>query len=383
MLTAFADCPDAIRTSIEIADRCNVELHFGKHQFPVYAVPENRRLEDYLRDRCRDGLEERLTTLLEQNPDLDVESYRTRLEEEIETIISTGFAGYFLIVADFVNFAKDRGIPVGPGRGSAAGSLVSYALKITDIDPIRYNLLFERFLNPERVTMPDIDIDFCYERRDEVDALCPRKIRARPGRQHHHVRNIEGKGRDPRRRARARLFVHGNRSHLQALPGPQAGQGLHARPSAGDRAQDGRDPRRRRAGEETLRVCPQARRIGAARIEARRRHRHLGQASRRIRTVVRRQRRHGDDAIRRTGHRGARARQVRFSGAENPHRDRRHRAPHPRNDGRKHRRVHSAARRRRDLPAGRARPTRSASSRWRAGACRTCSPRSSRRASRT
>jgi DNA polymerase-3 subunit alpha len=168
MLSAFSDCPEAIRTSLEIADRCDVELKFGKHQFPVYEVPEDRLLEDYLRDRCREGLEERLAALVAQTPDLDVEAYRARLESEIETIISTGFAGYFLIVADFVNYAKDRGIPVGPGRGSAAGALVSYALKITDIDPIRYNLLFERFLNPERVTMPDIDVDFCYERRDEV-----------------------------------------------------------------------------------------------------------------------------------------------------------------------------------------------------------------------
>jgi DNA polymerase-3 subunit alpha len=168
MSAAFADCPEAIRTSLEIAERCNVELTFGKSQFPVFEVPDERPLEDYLKSRCREGLEERLGALLAQTPDLDVETYRKRLESEIEIIISTGFAGYFLIVADFVNYAKDQGVPVGPGRGSAAGSLVSYALKITDIDPIRYNLLFERFLNPERVTMPDIDVDFCYEKRDEV-----------------------------------------------------------------------------------------------------------------------------------------------------------------------------------------------------------------------
>ncbi len=168
MLEAFKGCESAIHTSVEIADRCNVELSFGKNQFPVFEAPSGRNLEEYLRERARTGLDERLEKLLTQNPKLDVKLYRARLDTELATIVSTGFAGYFLIVSDFVNFAKDQGIPVGPGRGSAAGSLVSYALRITDIDPIRYNLLFERFLNPERVTMPDIDVDFCYERRDDV-----------------------------------------------------------------------------------------------------------------------------------------------------------------------------------------------------------------------
>jgi DNA polymerase-3 subunit alpha len=168
MLEAFKDCESAIHTSVEIADRCDVELSFGKHQFPVYEAPSGRNLEEYLRECARVGLDERLETLLAKDPQLDVALYRARLETELATIISTGFAGYFLIVSDFVNYAKDQGIPVGPGRGSAAGSLVSYSLRITDIDPIRYNLLFERFLNPERVTMPDIDVDFCYERRDDV-----------------------------------------------------------------------------------------------------------------------------------------------------------------------------------------------------------------------
>lgn len=168
MMSAFADTPGAVETSLEVADRCNLELTFGKNQFPVYHLPDERPLETYLTDLVREGLEDRLTTLRQQIPDLDEQAYRDRLESEIVTIIEMGFAGYFLIVSDFVNYAKDQGIPVGPGRGSAAGSLVSYALRITDIDPLQYNLLFERFLNPERISMPDIDVDFCYERRDEV-----------------------------------------------------------------------------------------------------------------------------------------------------------------------------------------------------------------------
>ncbi|RMF25612.1 MAG: DNA polymerase III subunit alpha [Deltaproteobacteria bacterium] len=168
MLRAFADAPEAVRTSLEIAERCNVELTFGKHQFPVYRTPAEKSLEDYLREQATAGLERRLALRKQREADLDEQVYWQRLEDELSTIIKMDFAGYFLIVADFVNYARSKGIPVGPGRGSAAGSIVSYALGITDIDPIRYNLLFERFLNPERITMPDIDVDFCYERRDEV-----------------------------------------------------------------------------------------------------------------------------------------------------------------------------------------------------------------------
>ncbi len=168
MVAAFAHAPEAIRASVEIADRCDLELEFGKHQFPVYRTPGERPLEEHLRELARAGLEERLTVLHERYGQLDEPLYRDRLESELTTIIATEFAGYFLIVADFVGYAKKAGIPVGPGRGSAAGSLVSYALRITDIDPIRYNLLFERFLNPHRITMPDIDVDFCMQRRDEV-----------------------------------------------------------------------------------------------------------------------------------------------------------------------------------------------------------------------
>ncbi|MFP6608623.1 MAG: DNA polymerase III subunit alpha [Deltaproteobacteria bacterium] len=160
MLAAFPDCPEAVTSSVEIAERCDVEITFGKHQFPVFSVPEGTSLDKTLAGQARAGLAERGKA--------ELDDYRTRLEDELEMITRMDFAGYFLIVADFVNWAKAQGIPVGPGRGSAAGSLVSWALGITDIDPIPYKLLFERFLNPERRTMPDIDVDFCYERRDEV-----------------------------------------------------------------------------------------------------------------------------------------------------------------------------------------------------------------------
>lgn len=168
MLEAFPDVPEAIKTSIDIADRCDLELSFGKHQFPVYQLPEGVSLEGTLIGQSKAGLEERLDVIRKLDPNVDEAAYRTRLDIELKTIIDMEFAGYFLIVSDFINYAKEQGIPVGPGRGSAAGSLVSYSLKITDIDPIPYNLLFERFLNPERVSMPDIDVDFCYERRDDV-----------------------------------------------------------------------------------------------------------------------------------------------------------------------------------------------------------------------
>jgi DNA polymerase-3 subunit alpha len=184
MLEAFPEVPDAIKTSLDIADRCDLELSFGKHQFPVFQLPEGESLEHTLIEQAKAGLEERFDTIRKNTPDLDESAYRSRLDTELKTIIEMEFAGYFLIVADFINHAKEQGIPVGPGRGSAAGSLVSYALKITDIDPIPYNLLFERFLNPERVSMPDIDVDFCYERRDDVI----RYVREKYG--HDRVANI-------------------------------------------------------------------------------------------------------------------------------------------------------------------------------------------------
>lgn len=167
MAALFADAPDAIDNTIDLAQRCNFELSLGKYYLPAFPVPDDHTLETWTRSEAREGLARRLekAPLAEGKTRAD---YEARLELELDVIISMGFPGYFLIVADFINWAKKHDIPVGPGRGSGAGSLVAWALGITDLDPIPYDLLFERFLNPERVSMPDFDIDFCMDRRDEV-----------------------------------------------------------------------------------------------------------------------------------------------------------------------------------------------------------------------
>ena len=170
MAELFADVPQALANSVEIAKRCNLTLELGKSKLPAFPTPNQESLDDYLRDRSQEGLVRRLEQLY-ADAALRAEKlpiYQQRLEFEIKTILQMGFAGYFLIVADFINWAKSNGVPVGPGRGSGAGSLVAYSLGITDLDPLRYNLLFERFLNPERVSMPDFDIDFCQDGRDRV-----------------------------------------------------------------------------------------------------------------------------------------------------------------------------------------------------------------------
>ncbi len=170
MRESFAHSPEAIRATVEIAERCNLELKFGKNYFPLFPTVENETLESMFDTAARTGLEERLGEMRERGElDPDKEKiYRSRLEMELEIIKVKGFAGYFLIVADFINHAKNQGIPVGPGRGSGAGSLAAYCTRITDIDPIPYGLIFERFLNVERLSMPDFDIDFCQNRRGEV-----------------------------------------------------------------------------------------------------------------------------------------------------------------------------------------------------------------------
>ncbi len=171
MAELFADLPEALANSVEIARRCTIELELGKNYLPEFPVPRGLTMEQYFRRLARQGLEARLRKILDaEAPDFAERrrAYDERLETELKVIIQMGFPGYFLIVADFIQWAKENGIPVGPGRGSGAGSLVAYALKITDLDPLEHELLFERFLNPERVSMPDFDIDFCMDRRDEV-----------------------------------------------------------------------------------------------------------------------------------------------------------------------------------------------------------------------
>lgn len=169
MKKSFSHLPEAISNTIAIAERCNLELELGKYHLPHFPVPEGYTLDSYMAELARKGLEERFKEMeAVRRGGFDREAYRKRLEYEIAMIGKMGFSGYFLIVWDFIRYAKERGIPVGPGRGSAAGSLVAYSLRITDLDPLPYNLLFERFLNPERISMPDIDVDFCMDRRDEV-----------------------------------------------------------------------------------------------------------------------------------------------------------------------------------------------------------------------
>ena len=170
MADRFEDLPEALQNSVEIAKRCNLTLTLGKNFLPQFPTPDGISLDSYLSELSQQGLQERMQTLypdekerIERMPE-----YQQRLDFELQTIIQMGFASYFLIVQDFINWAKQNGCPVGPGRGSGAGSLVAYVLKITDLDPLKYALLFERFLNPERVSMPDFDIDFCQSNRGRV-----------------------------------------------------------------------------------------------------------------------------------------------------------------------------------------------------------------------
>lgn len=169
MAEQFADLPEALENTVELAKRCNLELSFGRYYLPAFPVPQPHTLESWIENQAREGLEERLAES-GVAPDHAREDYEARLERELDVIGKMGFAGYFLIVSDFIRWAKSRDIPVGPGRGSGAGSVVAWSLKITDLDPLQFGLLFERFLNPERVSMPDFDVDFCMERRDEVIA---------------------------------------------------------------------------------------------------------------------------------------------------------------------------------------------------------------------
>lgn len=172
MASLFSDLPGVIENTVYLSQRCNLDLTLGTYFLPEFPVPEGMSLSDYFILKSKEGLEERLQFLFGHLPDDEFNEkklqYEKRLDYELSVINEMKFPGYFFIVADFIQWAKDNGIPVGPGRGSGAGSLVAYSLKITDLDPLQYDLLFERFLNPERVSMPDFDVDFCMDRRDEV-----------------------------------------------------------------------------------------------------------------------------------------------------------------------------------------------------------------------
>jgi DNA polymerase-3 subunit alpha len=180
MAELFGDLPEALENAVEIARRCNLTIELGKNRLPDFPTPEGISLDDFLAQESHAGLVRRLEQLYPDAATREAERQRyvDRLEFEINTIQQMGFPGYFLIVADFINWAKNNGVPVGPGRGSGAGSLVAYSLGITDLDPLRYALLFERFLNPERVSMPDFDVDFCQDGRDRVIDYVKRKYGA-------------------------------------------------------------------------------------------------------------------------------------------------------------------------------------------------------------
>jgi len=162
MAALFREVPDALATTLEIAEKCNLKIELGKNKFPDYTPPEGETRDGYLKRLCYEGLERRFGERAKEP------ALRERLDFELDVLLKTGFTSYFLIVWDFIHYAKSNGIPVGPGRGSAAGALIAYVLGITDLDPLKYGLFFERFLNPERVSPPDIDVDFCYNRRPEV-----------------------------------------------------------------------------------------------------------------------------------------------------------------------------------------------------------------------
>ncbi len=164
----FHDYPGAVENTVAIADRCHVEFDFGSYHFPRFETPEEETLESLFEKEVRKGFDRVMNQLVKKKPDIDQEPYQKRLDYEISVIKNMGFPGYFLIVADFIRYAKKHKIPVGPGRGSAAGSLVAFSMGITDLDPLEYGLIFERFLNPSRISMPDIDVDFCINGRDEV-----------------------------------------------------------------------------------------------------------------------------------------------------------------------------------------------------------------------
>lgn len=168
MIERLSHFPGAIENTEQIVSRCNVEFDDKTYHFPRYAVDTEETVDQIFEREVREGFEKRLTVLKEKDPDLDEKLYRERLDYEMGVILDMGFPGYFLIVADFIRYSRENGIPVGPGRGSAAGSMVAYAMEITALDPIEHGLIFERFLNPARISMPDIDVDFCIEGRDKV-----------------------------------------------------------------------------------------------------------------------------------------------------------------------------------------------------------------------
>ena len=352
---------------------------------PRFSIPGGAVVdeEEELRRQAREGLEARLA---HQGlaPGHTAEAYAERLAFELDVIVKMKYPGYFLIVADFIQWAKGQGIPVGPGRGSGAGSLVAWALTITDLDPMRFGLLFERFLNPERVSMPDFDIDFCQDRRDEVIAYVRAALRRRSRRADHHLRLVPRPRRPAQCRPGARNAARPGRQARQARaaePGPSgdAETGGRGRGAPAGGGQGGRS-RRRDAGHRRA-----ARRALFQRLDACGGGRHRRPAADRTRAALSRP--EGGDAGDPVQHemgRAGGAGQVRLPRPQDPdHAAARHR-PH-RAKGRRGRSQHDPARRREDLCDAGTRARRSACSRWKAGGCARpwsrCAPTGSRTSS--
>ena len=347
----FAEWPDAIPNTLEVAERCNVEIALGEQLIPRF-LPEGQDEKQYLRDRVMEGMRARYGDPI---PAAAME----RMEFELGVIDKMGFNAYFLIVWDFVKWAKENGIAVGPGRGSAAGSIIAYTLRITDLDPLRYDLLFERFLNPERVSMPDIDIDFSVRGRERVMQYVVEKYGRELGRADHHLRqDVPARG-DARRRARARPRVRPGRPPRQADPGPDHGPAAVLR----------RLPRRGRAAARRVRQGPdrqadRRRRQGPRgdrpqQLDPRGGGRHRGHAADRRRAAAAR-RRQRDRRVRQQGlppghpvldeaRRGARAAQDGLPGPAQPRRHRGRAGHHRPLDRRAAGHGAAAARRREDL----------------------------------
>ncbi len=310
MASVFGHLPEAMRNTVAIADRCNVDLSDSGPYLPNFQVPDGFTLEGYFEHVVREGFEMRLARLREMQAAGSlrhaIDEYGARLQYEIDVIKRMQYPGYFLITWDFIRYAREQGIPVGPGRGSAAGSLVAYCLRITDVDPLQFDLLFERFLNPERISLPDIDIDFCERRRGEVIEYVTRKY----GRE--NVAQIITFG---TMKAKAVVRDVGRVMDMSVRgrgPGGEA-DSRRARDDAGEGA--GREPRaprdgaERRPGLRSARRREAARGDGAPRLGARRGRGHRAAADHRVRAALQGEPRRNHDAVGDEGDRAHRAAQ--------------------------------------------------------------------------
>ena len=325
MYRVFKDTPDVLARTLEIAERCNLRLEKVPTPFPHFEVPDGFTIDSYFEHVTRQGFARRMEVLrgLSEQGRLKhpLSEYEQRLARELAIIQQMKFSGYFLIVWDFIRYARERNIPVGPGRGSAAGALVAYSLGITDIDPLQHELLFERFLNPERISMPDIDIDFCMNRRGEVITVRHRKIRPRQCGADHHVRNDGGEGGDQRRWARHGHALHRRRPHRQ----DGADDAQHPTRRRAQRvAADAGGVRQGSAGTAVARYRAQAGGIGSQFRRARSGRGDLAAAADRTGAAAQDQERRNRYRVRHGGHREDGPAQDGFSWADHADDSRRH-----------------------------------------------------------